>query len=84
MFIARWGKSALGWWKINALQCRVGTELESMLVKKVGSLSLGCSPFLFFFILLCSKLYATYAFFFSFSISVFLLCIGIGIILFQK
>lgn len=38
----------------------------------------------FFFILLCSKLYATYAIFFSFSISVFLLCIGIGIILFQK
>lgn len=38
--------------------------IESMLVKKVGSLSLGCSPFLFFFILLCSKLYATYAIFF--------------------
>lgn len=68
---------------MNALQCRVGTELESMLVKKVGSLSLGCSPFMFFY----TSLFKTICYicdFFSFSISVFLLCIGICIILFQK
>lgn len=57
--------------------------IESMLVKKVGSLSLGCSPFLFFLYFFVQNYMLHMRFFFVKYIGV-LLCIGIGIILFQK
>lgn len=69
LVFARWGKSA--WDGGKLMLYNAGLEpIESMLVKKVGSLSLGCSPFLFFY----TSLFKTICYicdFFSLSISVF-------------